>query len=399
MNKWLINAIALIMFSCSNMSDNAGDVNSLPSEEKQSGLNQQYRHRHRHRHGANSQGEKFAENIYFSGDTVFVPSNSPVRSRLSLQKVTCAEFPGEYVANGIVRTLPGQLAEVTSPFEGRISRSLVSLGQKVSAGTPLFEVISSDYLESVRTYIQAKHEKDLAEKNFNRKKDLFESGVGSRKDFDEAKLEFDNSLKEMEKSAAIMRIYNLNPDEVDLTRPLIIRSPITGEVVRTDITSGQYIKSDSESILTIAGLDKVQIIAHVREKALIAVSNNDYVAVCNESHPDKPVKGIVRYVGNMMNEQSRTVEVYVECDNSDRSLKPGMFVSVRFFRSLPDAIIVPASSVFQEDDISVLYVQTGENIFVRKRVTVTSANDNRLIVTAGVENGNTIVSEGGIYLR
>ncbi len=97
--------------------------------------------------------------------------------------------------------------------------------------------------------------RELAEKNYIRKKDLLESGVSSKKDFDEAKLALDLAEKECEKTTAILKIYNLNPEEADLTQTLIVRSPISGEIVHTDITVGQYIRSDSDPIVTIADLE------------------------------------------------------------------------------------------------------------------------------------------------
>lgn len=391
-----------MMIACRN----SVDVTSLSSnittdavEFAGQGKNHGHRHRYRHRNRGMGTMAQPDQNIHISGDTVFIPDGSPVRSKLLLQKVISGTFSGGCTANGIVKPLPGHLAGVASPFEGRIVRSFVSLGQKVRAGTPLFEVSSSDYMEAVRTFMQAGNEKELAEKNYLRKKELMETGVGSRKEYEEAKLGFDLAIKEMEKTSAILRIFNIDPDEADLTMPLVIRAPISGEVVVTDITPGQYIKSDSEPIVTIAGLDKVRIVAHVREKEIGTISLNDHVSICTESFPNRPVKGMVKYIGNMMNEQSRTVEVYVECDNTERMLKPGMFVSVMFSRNIPDAIVIPAKSVLQENDRSILYIQAGENTFIKRSVTVTSADNERLFVTSGIENGSTVVTEGGIYLR
>jgi len=333
------------------------------------------------------------------GDTVFVSANSNVLAKLKMQSIHSQEHVRQFTTTGVVKPLSGHLAEISVPFEGRIVKSFIKLGQKVNTGTPLFEVNSSDYLESVRMSLQARRERELAEKNYIRKKDLLESGISSRKDFDEAKLALDLAEKECEKTTATLKIYNLNPEEADLSQALIVRSPISGEIVHADITVGQYIRSDSDPIVTIADLDKIWVVARVKEKDLGAVNPQDKVEVVTESFPDKAINGVVDYIGSIMNEQTRSVEVYIGCDNPGKILKSGMFVTARFYHKVTNAIIIPASSVLQDYDRSYLFVQAGPEIFVKRIVEVTSVAEEKLMVRSGLETGNIIVSEGGIYLR
>ena len=340
-----------------------------------------------------------SSNIFVRGDTVFVPASSAVLVKLKMQTINSQENLVQFITTGVVKPLSGHLAEITVPFEGRIVKSFIKLGQKVTIGTPLFEVSSSDYLESVRMCLQARRERELAEKNYVRKKDLLESGISSRKEFDEAKLALDLADKECEKTTAILKIFNLNPEEADLTQPLIVRSPIPGEIVRTDITVGQYIKSDSDPIVTVADLGKIWVIARVREKDLGEISPQDQVEIFTEGLPNKAINGVVNYIGNIMNEQTRSVEVFIECENSDKILKSGMFVTVKFYHELVNAILIPASAVLQDYNKSYLYVQLNQGIFVKREIIVTSTADKKLIVHSGLETGNIIVSEGGIYLR
>jgi cobalt-zinc-cadmium efflux system membrane fusion protein len=389
MSKFLFMFLVVSFAACHN-------YKNRHQENKSKGKGRMEQHRQRFRGGRNS-----AEpgNIFASGDTVFVPANAVVNSKLRLLTVKPHEFNVQINTTGVVKPLSGHLAEVTSPFEGRIIKSFVKLGQKVTPGTPLFEVISSDYLESVRMCLQARRERELAEKNYLRKKDLLESGISSRKEFDEAKLALDLADKECEKTTAILKIFNINPEEADLTQPLIVRSPISGEIVNTDITVGQYIRSDSDPIVTVADLAKIWVVARVKEKDLGAISLQDQVEVFTEALPDKAIKGVVNYIGNIMNEQTRSVEVFIECENPEKFLKSGMFVTVKFYHELADAIIIPASSVLQDLNRSYLFVQAGKGIYVKREVSVTSLADKQLIVHSGLETGTIIVSEGGIYLR
>ena len=389
MNRNFFIIFLFCLVACKN-AENTGSVVTGISH----GRTEHHRFRNRGR-----QNHTDPADITVNGDSVFISRNSPVKSKLKLQTIYPQEYLLHFTTTGVVKPLSGHLAEVTSPFEGRIVRSFVRLGQKVTKGTPLFEMSSSDYLESVRMFMQARQERELSEKNFSRKKDLLESGIGSRKDFEEAKLQFDLADKELEKTAATLKIFNIDPDEADITRPLIVRSPISGEIARADITVGQYLKSDSDPIVTIADLKQIWVVARVKEKDLGCISLQDQVEVFTESLPEKPLNGSVDYIGNMMNEQTRSVEVYIECDNSGQALKSGMFVTVWFYHKEAETMIVPASSVLQDYNKCYLFVQESPDLFIKKEVEVVSIPQNRLIVCSGLEHGSVIVSDGAIFLH
>ncbi|MDX9773479.1 MAG: efflux RND transporter periplasmic adaptor subunit [Bacteroidales bacterium] len=389
MQKIILFILMVLFASCNNTGNSNSDANNPDNRSKVKSRNRI--------HGDAASAESCR--ILVRGDSVFITESSPVCTKLKMQTVNPREYLVEFTTSGVVKPLSGHLAEISTPFEGRIERSFIKLGQKVNKGTPLFEVSSSDYLESLRMYLQALHERELADKNYRRKKDLYDSGVGSGKDYEEARLQFDLCDKELEKAAAILKIYNINPADADLGQPLIIRSPIRGEIVVDNLIVGQYLKSDSDPVTTIADLDNVWIVARVKEKDLGTIGPLDEVKIFTEGNPGEPVMGSVDYIGNMMNEQTRSVEVYIECENADHFLKSGMFVTVRFYHNLPEVMIIPGSSVLQDFDKSYLYVKEGPDLYIKREVTVTSIPDKKLIVNSGLEPGQTIVTEGAIYLH
>ena len=347
----------------------------------------------------NSNDIKEDNQITVSGDAVIVPESSTILSKISLHTVNKQEYETQCTTTGTVKTLSGCLAEISSPFEGRIVKSFVKLGQKISAGTPIFEINAPQYSELIKMYVQAKQEKQLAASNYERQKDLLDNKVGSKKDFEEAESANQIAENEYEKVIESLKSFNVKLDEVNMVKPLVVRSPINGEIVKNNITVGQYLKIDAEPVVTVADLNKIWVVAHVKEKNIGSVNQKDEVQVSTETYPDKPISGFVSYIGNMMDEQTRSVEVYVECENRDKMLKPGMFATVNFTQKLNDAMVVPATAVLQEEENSFLFVQTGKGRFVKKQVAVTSAGDSDLIVHSGIEPGDVIVAEGGVYLR
>jgi cobalt-zinc-cadmium efflux system membrane fusion protein len=354
---------------------------------------------------ATSCGNRDGENetqtdLKMEGDVVTVREGSPVSSKIKTEIISLRDYTTSCTTTGTVRPLSGNLAEVSAPFDGKIVKSFVKLGQRVSAGSPLFEVSSSDYFEAVRSFSQAQQIKSLSEKNYLRKKDLKENGACSEKEFEEAESDFKNASKELERAKATLAIFNIKEENLSAGKPMTICSPVNGEIVRNNITVGQYRKADGEAAVIVAGLDKVWVVARVKEKNIGQINREERVSVFTESQPDRPVEGFVDYIGNIMDEETRSVEVYVVCNNADRCLKPGMFVTVVFEHKLSNVLVVPADAILQQEDKSYLYVTSGKNSYIKRAIGVyPGGNEKEVIVRSGLAAGDEIVTEGGIYLR
>jgi|LSQX01.3.fsa_nt_gb cobalt-zinc-cadmium efflux system membrane fusion protein len=388
MTRILLPVILLMILSCNNR----------PVHEKAAADHTSERTGQRRREARKRQEEHRHEIVYLKNDSLEV--NDPL---LLANLKTDIVHPGDYHSDlttfGVVKPVPGNYAEVSVPFDGRIIRSNVKLGQKIAAGTPLFELFSPDYLESARTFLEAKREKEIKEINYMRKKDLFGSEIISRKEYEEARLEYDLADKEFEKNLELLKIYNQNTDNVDISRPFSVVSPIAGEIVRHEIMTGQFLRTDADPVITVVSLDRVRIVANVKERDLYTIGPDDGVEIITESLPDRPLKGNIIYISDIMNEQTRSVEVFVECDNPDKILKPGMFVTVNFRHALKDVFVIPSEAVYQDNEMCYLFLQTGEKTFSKREVSVKSVGNGLLLVRSGLEEGNIIVTDGGIYLR
>ncbi len=334
-----------------------------------------------------------------SGDTVILGQKSHSLDKIVTMKVANREYAYSFTTTGVVRPLTGQLAQISAPFEGRIINSFVRLGEKIARGAPIFSIASPEYFEAVRSLQETTKEHETAIKNFNRKKELMDQGVVSKKDFEEATLSLDLARRDYEKACANVKIFNVNPENTDSLNPLIITSPISGEVVSDNITLGQYLKTDSDPVVVVANLEKVWVVAHVKEKDLGKIKAKAQVEIITEGLPDKTFTGTVEYIGNIMEDQTRSVEVFIECGNSEKLIKPGMFVTVHFRYTIENAILIPATALLQDDDRTFVFVRLSDSIFIRRTISVVSLENHQVLASSGLCNGDIIVSEGGIYLR
>ena len=333
-----------------------------------------------------------------TGDSILNLVNPDLIRKIKISKVVTELYQKKIITSGIVKAIPNNYAEIASPFSGRITKSFVSLGQYVKVGSPIFEISSPTFFEAGKNYYKSNQELQLSEKNLKRQQDLFNNGVGTQKDLEEAEVNHELTKRDFENSIASLKVYHVNPDELVLGQPLIVRSPINGEIVENDIVIGQYLRDDAEPVAIVAELSNVWVIGHLKEKDINSVQLNDEVEIRLTGRPDVLIKGRVFHIGEILDEPTRSVQVYVLCKNSDRIMKPGMFVTTQYSEYENDAILIPTTALYQMEEYSYVFLHKGNNKFLKRKVEINVTDSYRVLIKSGLKPDDEIVTEGGSLL-
>jgi len=331
-------------------------------------------------------------------DTITIVDSSPILKKLVSQKVSTRLYLFELTTSGTVKAIPNNYALVAAPFAGRIIKSYVRLGQEVNAGTPIFEISSPSYYETGKAYYQTKEEMDLAYKNLKRQKDLLNKGVGVQKDLEEAEVNYTLKKKDFENAYASLKVFQVDTSELILGQPLIVRSPIKGTIVENNIVIGQYIKEDSDPVATVAELSKIWVAGQVKEKDIRYINDTAEVEIKLISFPEKIIKGQIYHINSLIDEDTRSVQVLIECDNKDKIMKPGMYVTAKFAHNIKNSIVVPSKAVFQMDDASYVFIYIGKNKYLKRKIETLTEEKDSVIVKSGLKAGDEIIVNGGFYL-
>ncbi|GEM65280.1 cation efflux system protein [Sphingobacterium faecium NBRC 15299] len=332
------------------------------------------------------------------GDTILVHQAAQVKSYLKTIKVQKELHQLELTTTGTVKAIPNQYAEITAPFSGRVTAVHLKLGMKTKPGTPLFEIASPEFTESQKLFFQAKTAFQNASLILKRQQDLKVNGVGSERDVEEAKANYEIAQKEYEHARAALQIFQIDINKLILGQSLLVRSPISGEVITHDIVVGQYIKSDEPSRAKIADLSQVWVVGMVKEQDLNLISKLDVAEISIAAFPDKKIKGTIYHIDEILNEDTRSVQVLVACQNSDKLLKPGLYVSVNFIEKASDVIFIPEKSLLQYNDQSYVLVQIGQDQYLKRPVKTGITDQGKVQVISGLKVGECIISEGAFYL-
>ena len=89
---------------------------------------------------------------------------------------------------------------------------------------------------------------------------------------------------------------------------------------------------------------------------------SDEVEIRLTGMPDIPIPGKVFHIGEILDEATRSVQIYVLCENRERVMKPGMFVTTRFSESTGECNTYSCkSALYQMEETSFVFVCLGDN--------------------------------------
>lgn len=334
------------------------------------------------------------EAFHIQGNRVTIMNNDPVLKKITTEIVTEQESGNSITSAGTIETIPNNYAEIASPFSGRVIRSFVSIGQHVNAGSPVFEILAPGYSSVQKDYSDALNDVRLAEKNYKRQQDLVKHGVGIQKELEEAETEYKNKKTSLSNASSTLNAYNSK----GAGGTYIIKAPISGEIISNKIVTGQYLKEDSEPVVIIAELSKVWISGAVKEKDIRFISPGDPVSVKVNTYPDMEITGKVYHISELVDEDTRSIKVLIQCDNPQRKLKPGMYAAVTYSAGTEKAVVIPSGALMQQGDRQYVWIQSGKQEFIKRIVVPGSTSEKTVRINSGLKPGDIIMTQGGIYM-
>lgn len=110
--------------------------------------------------------------------------------------------------------------------------------------------------------------------------------------------------------------------------------------------------------------------------------------------------GELTVADNHVDASTGTVQMKARFPNADRKLWPGQFVNVRLTLGvLNHSLVVPNSAVIQGPEQTYVYLVGPDRTAVVRTVKVSTVQDSSAIIAAGLEPGDSVVTDGQMSLR
>lgn len=298
------------------------------------------------------------------------------------------------------------VADVGGRIAGRITRVLVTVGDKVERGQALIEIESNELGEALAGLLSARANLVAAEHHAAREIALGQKQLSSAPVVETARAS--EKALSAEARGAEQRLLAMGLTQAELNslkagqgpRRITLRAPIEGEVVERYAVLGQVV-DPTQPILRIADLGRLWVELDLFERDLAHVHTADPVEILSETYPGRTFHGTVAYVEATVDTATRAAKVRIEVPNPERLLRPGQFVHARLLTrgKSEQAIAVPRKALLQLDGEPSVFVQLDKEKFVARPIEVGRVAGDLVEIKRGLMEGDRLVTEGGFVLK
>jgi len=340
-------------------------------------------------------------------DIITLSRESISQIKLETVAVSLQPFSGFLTIPAEVITDQDNEAQIGSLIQGRVHKVFVKVGDYVKNGQLLMTVEGLDVGEIKADYLKAKANYEYAKANYERQKKLFDEKIGSQKSLLESQSEYEKAAAEYK--AEDRKIHSVGLSDEDVANgkdgdehtagTLPIKSMINGVVVERNVVIGQLVDATTTAF-KIINTATVWVDGQIYEKDLDKIKQNTKALFTASTNQDIKFEGKIIYVGQTVNDKTRTILIRCEFVNPGNKLKPQMYGELKIpMGSKANTILVPEQSVIKEAGQNYLFVQTSDSTFERRDIVTGSTADNLIEVKEGIKEGEKIVSNGVFYLK
>ncbi|GKS94680.1 efflux RND transporter periplasmic adaptor subunit [Acidovorax sp. SUPP2825] len=328
------------------------------------------------------------------------PWSGPIPVRLvGVQRQAMDE---QIKAIGTVTAL--QSVTVRSRVDGQLARVLFQEGQEVRRGQVLAEIDPAPFrvklaqAEGLQQQMQAQLQS--AERDVARYRTLLQQDSIARQ-----QLETQEALvAQLRGSLATVRAQVQEAQlQLSYTR---IEAPVAGRLGMRRVDAGNLVATaDAQGLVSITQTHPITVLFAIPETQLPAVRAGArgarplVVQAWDRAEAALLGTGRLTTLDNQIDTATGTLRLKAQFDNADDALFPNQFVNVRLkVRTLENALVVPADAVQHGSQGPYVYtVRDGKAVL--RRVALGASDGERLVVTQGLAEGDSVVLEGLDRLR
>ncbi|WP_027991480.1 efflux RND transporter periplasmic adaptor subunit [Sinorhizobium meliloti] len=295
-----------------------------------------------------------------------------------------------------------QKVDIRARVSGFLEKVNFEDGQKVSAGTVLYQVEDGAYRAALQeidgSIAAAEAQRDLAVLERDRAQRLIATNTVAQATLDTANAQ----VKKAE--ADILRLKGSKQNaELNLSYTKIL-APFDGVVGLTTVDVGALVAPDSGSLVTLTRLDPIYVEFPVATSLYFSyrervekgeMSSGANVSITLPNGTDYPEKGTIDFVASTVSQGTDTVTVRAEFPNPGGTLLDGTLVRVVLEQSDPrDVLAVPQQAVQRDQQGAFVMVVDANSKVELRRVDVSRSSRGQAVVAKGLKEGENVITEG-----
>lgn len=261
--------------------------------------------------------------------------------------VAPANIQNSVTATGTIE--PVTSVTVGTQVSGIISKIFVDYNTVVKKGQVIAELDKTNLVSNLNTakanLSSAQGKLNYESANFKRYQALFDKGLVSADDYENAKLTYIQAKESVATAKENVQTAQTNLGYATIT------SPIDGVVLSKEVEEGQTVAASysTPELFTIAqDLTDMRVIADVDEADIGGVKEGERATFTVDAYPNDTFEGTVTQVRQEATEENNviTYEVVISAPNTDLKLKPGLTANVTIFTAEKQGVLsVPSKAL------------------------------------------------------
>ncbi len=329
---------------------------------------------------------------------------SPV-AKVAIQKIATAattyydEYPATITALNQVELRP--------QVNGYITDVSFKEGDHVKKGTRLYAIDQQQYEAAYQQALAnlAVQEANLvkAQKDADRYRELNKHDAVAKQQVDNAEANYEAAQKQVEAARATVRSVQTN------VRYTNIYAPFDGTIGISQVKLGAAVSAGQTLLNTISSDNPIVADFVIDQKEIYRFSQllkngstkNDSTFSLAFNGEKFPHFGSIRVIDRAVNAQTGTIIVRVVFPNPENILRVGMAGTLRVLCHSPQSsVVIPFKAVTEQlGEYFVYKVKLDSNKVTQQRVALGKQIGKNIIVKSGLQEGETIVTEGVQNLR
>jgi len=340
-------------------------------------------------------GERVAATTTEADNAAALPAVAVVRADNGTLE-TAIELSGNLV--------PETRVDIRSKLPGTLDKVFVQLGAAVTEGQTLATLdrreIDAQVDAAVAAVAVVRAGVDASDAAFEnagqeveRARGLYEKGAIPKQRLEAAEMQWRASKAQRDLAAANVEQANAALRRAQqIQRDATLRSPVAGVIVARNFDAGTLVGPGGDPIMAVADLRTLKLEAGVSELEAGRLKAGALARVTVQAQPGQVFEGRVTAIAPEVDAKNRHFRVEIKVVNKGGAMLSGMYATARIATATAEGPIVPREAVFDRDGARAVYRVQGDIVSM---VTVTEglSDGKRVVLTSGVQRGDTIVAD------
>ena len=265
---------------------------------------------------------------------------------------------------------------ITPQQPRRITRVLVDVGDRVSAGQKVAELDNS-------SLAQAKAQYENAKTSFERSDELYKFGGESKAAWESVKTQYEVAKLTYE----------------NLLENTTLVSPISGVITARNYDNGDMV--GGQPIFVVQQISPAKVIINVSENLYSYLKKGMPVSIELDALPEQTFEGKIHRITPSIDAATHTFPVEIIIPNGKEQIKPGMYARVTMKYGTRPNVVVPDRAVVKMlgSGDRFIYVNKADGTVSYQKVELGRRMQDKYEILSGIADGDEVVVTGQAALK